>query len=401
MGLVKKYSFRLIGYLFFLFNSIGLPAPVLYSNLISVVGIKSLLGKKDWKILITFFSVTLLYAAVHVYTGVVFSEYIKTFVFMQIMVFTTLVAYNYIKRESSKMSRLFGEVTHLSFVLFLVSILLYFTPLKEFMWLDHDFSIEGKIARYKSFTYEPSFFALLMSPIFIYFLLKTIYISFKSNIWKLMMVLIPCIFTLSFGFFGVIVIAIIIFLMVVFLKYKTIHKAFFYSGLLVVLVGGVLLSFDTFLSARVNKIMSGEDTSVNGRITESYYLANKIIKEEEKFFGVGLGQIKIVGEKYIRQYYAYSKEDWPVVSLPNATAETLAIYGYLGLLIRLFIPWLLFFKFKVYTNYFNLFMFLFIFLYQLIGSFVTSSTELILWVFAILPVFKELDIQPSFKFKLI
>lgn len=397
----KKYIFKVIGLVFFLLNSIGLPAPVLYSNLFSIAGIKSYLGKKEWRVLLIFFIITLSYFGIHFSQGVGLKEYIVTFVFMQTMMFTALVAFNYIKANSKEIEGLFSLVSVISFGLFSIAIVLFFTPLKEYLWVFHDFSIQGSVPRYKAFAYEPSFYALLMSPIFIYFFLKTVYVNFKKNVICLILIALPCIMTLSFGFFGIIIISTCFFLVIVLLKHRSIHRAFFYFGIVVLVSGGITLSFDSFLSARVNKVISGEDSSINGRITESYYLADKMAKDKSTTFGIGLGQIKILGEKHIRGYYGYSKEEWPVMSIPNTTAETLAIFGYLGLFLRLSIQLFLFFKFKVYNNYFSLFMFIFIFLYQLMGSYITSTSELIIWIFAILPIFKELDIIPSTKFKLI
>ena len=401
MSFIQKHAFKVIGFVFFLFNSIGLPAPVLYSNIISIVGVKSYFNKKNRKTLAIFFLVSLAYLIIHVFSGVDLFEYMKTFLYMHVMVFTTLVSYNYIKSEIRQVEGLFVNLSYIVFSLFILSVGLYFTPFKEYLWVIHDFSIKGTVPRYKWFAYEPSYFALLMSPVFILFFLKTIYLDFKKNVFKLSMVLIPCIFTLSFGFFAILTISTILFLTIIVFKYRSLHSTFFYAALFMFLSCSVALSFDSFLSNRVEKILAGEDTSVNGRITESYYLANQMVVGEEKFFGIGLGQIEIIGEKYIRGYYGYSREEWPVMSLPNAMAETIAIYGYTGIVIRLLLIVFLFFKFKVYRNYFNLFLFIFLFFYQLMGSFITSSAELILWVLAILPIFKELDIKASPKFKLI
>ncbi len=398
MKFLKAHLFKVLGYVFFLFNSIGLPTPLLYTNVISILGIKSHFTKEARKVLGVFVLLSAIYLTIHFLTGVDVIEYVKSLVFMYLMVFTALVSFNYIKQESHQLEQLFENIAYITFTLFVVSGLLYFTSLKDLIWVNHDFSIQGSVPRYKLLAYEPSYFALLMSPAFIFFFLKTIYVDFKKNIVKMLMVLIPCFFTLSFGFFGVLVLSTVLFLLFVLFKHRTIHRAFLYPAIFLIFAGAASLSFDNVLSNRIGKVLSGEDSSVNGRLTESYYLANKMVQEEDKFFGVGLGQIEIVGEKYIREYYNYPIEEWPVVSLPNATAETLAMYGYPGLVIRFSLVIFLFFKFKVYRNYFNLLFFLFLFVYQLMGSFFTSTAELTLWIIAILPIFKEFQIQSSRNF---
>ena len=160
---------------------------------------------------------------------------------------------------------------------------------------------------------------------------------------------------------------------------------------------------DNAISKRIELIINGNDTSVNGRTVEAFYLGYKCAEQKSVLMGIGPGQIKIIGEEVIRPYYAawapigYSKENWPILSIPNSSAETLAIYGVLGLILRFTFQLFLFFKFKVYRNYFNLILFIFIFVYQLMGGFITSSMEYVLWIFAILPIFPEFNLKQEKK----
>jgi len=83
--------------------------------------------------------------------------------------------------------------------------------------------------------------------------------------------------------------------------------------------------------------------------------------------------------------------------LPNAAAETLAIFGVLGLIVRLGFQIALFFKFNIYKNYYQLILFCFLFVYQFMGSYVTSTGEYVLWVITFMPIFKGLKIAKSSK----
>lgn len=392
-GFSNKIKLKIIGLIFFFANSIGLPTPLLYINFFALARYKDLFKSKNKVIFIWFFIISSIYFLIHLYLGVSLKDYLKTFLFIQIMMFSTLISYNYIIKNKGLMPNLFSFIAKCSIGLYLVAIASLFTPLKDYLWIIHDFSLNSNILRYKAFTYEPSFYALLFSPLVIYFFLKVMYSSFKRYILRLTFVLVPIFSTLSFGFIGVLFVAWILFMTVLLAKYKTINRNFIIPIIAVITLALATISFENPVSNRINVFLNGEDTSVNGRIINSYYLANEMTKDKSQIFGIGLGQIKILGEKHIRSFYGYSKEEWPVMALPNATAETLAIYGYLGLLIRITIQIVLFFKFRVYNNYFNLFMFLFIFTYQLMGSFITSTVELVLWVLAIAPVFKSLDIR--------
>jgi hypothetical protein len=80
------------------------------------------------------------------------------------------------------------------------------------------------------------------------------------------------------------------------------------------------------------------------------------------------------------------------VAIPNVTAETLTIFGFAGLLIRFAIEIGLFFYTKVWKNYYRLLLFLFMFVYQFGGSFITNVAEYVIWILAFTNVFKQFDV---------
>ena len=78
-----------------------------------------------------------------------------------------------------------------------------------------------------------------------------------------------------------------------------------------------------------------------------------------------------------------------VARIPNSAAETLAVYGVLGFAARIAVQGWLFLRFKVYRNLFSMGLFLFIFIYQFTGSYITSPLEYVIWMLAVLPLFPE------------
>lgn len=270
-------------------------------------------------------------------------------------------------------------------------------PFESPFWKFHNFISDGKeFYRYQGLTYEPSYYALIFSPILLYFLLKLLLFETKIYAAYFMAVSIPIIFTYSFGFFGVLLISLILSLLIILSIHRFFPKKLILPFLAIFLSIGVIMLNENFLSKRIDVILEGKDTSINGRTYEAFYLSSRMAKEKSIWFGIGLGQIKVLGEKHIRVFYGYHKEKWPVVAIPNASAETLAIYGLSGLLLRLAFQLFLFIRFKVYNNYFNLTLFCFLFIYQFMGSYITSTTEYSLWVLAVLPIFKEFTItKPS------
>jgi len=140
---------------------------------------------------------------------------------------------------------------------------------------------------------------------------------------------------------------------------------------------------------RIKNILSGDDSSGNGRIRDAFILADKLIHQKSEFWGVGIGQIKIMGETTIRNYYMYYTDN--VVAIPNAVAETMTIFGWVGVFFRFAMEIFLFFFTRVWTNYYRLLLFLFVFIYQFTGSFITNIAEYLVWIFAFTRAFHQFD----------
>ena len=79
------------------------------------------------------------------------------------------------------------------------------------------------------------------------------------------------------------------------------------------------------------------------------------------FFGAGLGQIKIQIVEVVHKYFNYWGT-FPRYDIPNTMGETLAIFGVLGIVIRLFLEMYFYIKTNVSQNYFRLSLFIFIFI---------------------------------------
>jgi hypothetical protein len=168
---------------------------------------------------------------------------------------------------------------------------------------------------------------------------------------------------------------------------RKINLNYLATGLLIIIVGFVCLYIfnpQNVLFERIRNITSGKDTSANGRTYESFILAWNIAKMKSVYWGIGLGQLKLIGRDYIIQYYLYTDIP-PVIRIPNAVAETLNIYGIAGIVFRFAIIIYFFIRTKVWSNYYRLLLFIFIFIYQFTGSFVFNVVEYVIWVLAFSP----------------
>ncbi|MCW3119293.1 MAG: hypothetical protein JWM28_3375, partial [Chitinophagaceae bacterium] len=245
--------------------------------------------------------------------------------------------------------------------------------------------------------YEPSYYALLFTPFFFFYLLQY---CFRQNTiparWLLPMLFLPYILSFSIGVIGAAALAGILLWGIYFKSLtgkKRILNALIYCGTGFISAMVILILFFRHnpVFTRIRNILSGEDSSGNGRITDAFILADKLLQQKSEYWGVGIGQIKIMGEVTIRNYYLYYTDYR--VAIPNAVAETLAIFGWVGVSLRLAIEIFLFFHTRVWTNYYRLLLFLFIFIYQFTGSFITNVAEYVIWILAFTRIFQQFDIK--------
>jgi hypothetical protein len=251
--------------------------------------------------------------------------------------------------------------------------------------------------RLKMLTYEPSYYALLFIPLFFFYLLQYF---FRQNtitgILLLAMLFVPYTLSLSFGVIGAALAAgLLTFLIYArrLLVRRRILNSIINAG--TVLGAGMIVIILFFrhnpIFLRLSDIFYGNDLSGKGRTVDAFILAKKLLKETNEYWGVGIGQIKLAGADIIRSYYLYYSDE--VVGIPNAAAETLAMFGWVGFLFRLSIEVFLFFYTKVWDNYYRLLLFLFMFIYQFTGSFITNAGEYVIWILAFTNVFKQFDVK--------
>lgn len=396
-----------IGIIHFTFNVfLFLPIPI--TSISSILYLPQIIRNK---LFVKFIFITIIifiaYSSVHIYNGVDINYYLKSTLFIIFIIYSSYATLFYLKANLKKVSILFDYLPIIVFLIFVLGLLFYSTDLNSLFWKEHVFVQNGSISvRYLGLTYEPSYFALSVSPIFIYSLLKFVFERTIKNIFLIVLVSIPIIATLSLGFFIAAFLSLSVTLVVALYKLNLTKLFLFFPVIFLLLISVVHFTPDSVISNRIYTILEGNDTSVNGRTTDAFYLAYNCAKQKNLLMGIGPGQIKVVGEDIIRPYYqqfdevGYSVENWPILSIPNSSAETLAIFGLVGFIFRIVILIYLFLRFKVYKNYFSLTLFMFMFIYQFMGSYITSFIEYVLWILAILPIFKEFNVKSNQQIKL-
>jgi hypothetical protein len=380
--------------IYFFCNSLFLPEGLLYTTFITPLFFYQIIKDKRVNSLIAFIAVITLFLAVHFMQGINEVFYVRSYIlFITVGVFC--IWFTGFCAKVSSLEKIFNWILYINALLIPFALLsLKFDLLKEYFWyLAPITSGIPVFPRLKMFTYEASYYSLLFVPI-VFFVVWN-FLLFRRNINTINLILILVLLGLSFSLGVIAGIVISLLLCVLFnmgslLANKRVVIITVIGSL--VLLATLIILFKYFpenpLVIRIKGIPTGSDTSARGRTYEAFDLAYRIAIQKSLWFGVGLGQIKEIGRTIIIQYYYYT--DMPeVVRVPNAMAEMFAMYGTIGVSIKLLVTLFCFFATKVYKNYYRLSLFLFIFIYQFTGSFLFNIAEYVIWILAFSPVLPQ------------
>jgi hypothetical protein len=395
MRINKYLPFALI---FFFFNSLALPRGLTYTALLSPLFYWWIFKTRKRDIMLPFLVCCAPFIIIHIILGVDFKAYFVSLLNLAAVYIFCQAFYTFLKVCVDK-ERVFWNLLVINFIFCLIAVVLYFTPYYELVWIQQ-FLTKGveDFRRLKLFTYEASYYATLFTPLFFFYFLQVMLNQNKVSAWLLLPLLfIPFLLSFSLGVLGSVAFAIIVSYIFYFRKLtrrKRVFKGIFLVGMLFFLGLGILFMFfpHNALFTRVDNVFTGQDLSGKGRTSDAFIIANRLLDEKSVAWGVGLGQVKILGADIIRSYYQYSL-DYNIISIPNAAAETLAIFGWVGFLLRIFAELFLFAYTRVWTNYFRLMLFIFIFIYQFTGSFITNLAEYVIWVLAFTNAFPRFDVR--------
>jgi len=389
----------ILSLLIFFFNSFLLPDGLTVTLLFFPLWIYILYSQKRLPVVGAFIIPLLLYMAIHLANGVDIKFYLISLA-MVIGVISFLVVFQ--KAASSAMVNwdlIFRDIAVLNFIFVLISLLfLYIPTLKPVTWYLVPITPNiPVIPRLKLFASEASHYSFWLAPIALYFYSRKLLFETKGSWFALIIVTIPLILSFSFGVLASILISFIMLLIIYFKRIMAFYgNRQFLISVTLIFTGLLLFAWykypDNVVFLRLHDMMKGDDTSARGRTYEAFILARKIMIQKSELFGIGLGQLKLIGRTIIIQYYFYGNIP-TTIRIPNATAETLVYFGYVGLALRFFIEFFCFFKTKVYSNPYRFWLFLFVFIYQFTGSYLTNAAEYIVWILAFSNIFPEFNLN--------
>jgi len=395
MKINKYFPFAFV---YFFINSLALPFGVTYTAILAPFFYAWILLKRKKEIVFPFIVLLAPFIIVHLlYTDTVRKVYFYSLLNLVLVYIFCQAVYTFLK-NCRNIEKIFRNLLIINFILCLAAIILYFTPWYQWVWIEQNLT-EGieNFRRMKLFTYEASYYATLFVPLFCFYMLQYLFRQNTIRGWLLLLMLfLPYVLSFSFGVMAAIFLSGLLTYIFYFrslTKKRRIFNGIIFTGVFSGLAASVIYFFlqNNFFVLRLTNIFSGNDTSGRGRTSDAFLLANKLLQKRDEYWGIGLGQIKIIGETILRKYYMYGGEF--VATIPNAAAETLTIFGWIGLTTRLFLEIFFFFHTKVWANYYRLWLFFFMFIYQFTGSFITNVAEYVIWILAFTNVFYQFDVK--------
>lgn len=384
--------------LYFFVNAAGLPFGLTYMTLLSPFLYWWTVRERKFEILFPFLMIMFPFMLVHLALNEIdLRKYFLSFLNLTAVYISAQSMYTFFSR-SRQTENIIHWVLLVNFILCLASLFFYHSDHSNLFWISQTLT-EGvtDFKRLRMFTYEASYYALVFVPVFVFYSLKILLAQNRHNAWMLLpLLIIPFLLSFSLGVLAALLAALVLSFIIQagwYLRNSRVRNIIFLAGFAIVPMVVLLYYFlpGNSLWLRIENILSWEDSSGRGRTSEAFYLAGQILQQGSEWTGIGPGQLKNMGEELIRDYYLYSPE-FTTIAIPNATAETLALFGWAGLGLRIGLQIFLFFYTRVWTNHYRLIMFLFIFIYQFTGSYLTNLAEYVIWILAFTEVFPQFSL---------
>ena len=389
----KYFPFAL---LYFYLNSVFLPLGLLYTTVLTPVFLIWLYKQNQLRYAWIFFVITIPLALIHYLKGIDIYYYAKSYALL-FTVFIFLLTVIRFLQVTGSLRTIFRNLLLLNSAFVLIACIIFFLPqFRYLMWSVSDVSTGLlKFPRLRLFTYEPSYYSTLLVPLAFYYYLKIVLFRYPNAGYVFFLVTFPLVLSFSLGvIFGIAISFFILFFMDIksFLMKKNVADYTLMTAALLILGTGILYFVypNNPFFLRIHNIFIGKDTSFNGRSLDSFQLAWSVAQLKSIYFGVGPGQIKLLGAEIWNAFYQTTFEV-NAIAIPNAVAETFAIYGLAGLVLRFGIQTYFFIRTRPDTNYYRMGLFLFIFVYQFTGSYLFNIAEYVIWALAFSHIFEEFD----------
>ena len=356
------------------------PQGLMVTSILSPLFYFWLLMRRRTLVLETFFLALLPFALANMHDGIVWRDFIVSSLLM-LTIYVTVYAFAVAIAYLRCIDQLFRSIIWINFWLALVGLVVRFTPWYPYMWqtLEHQESGGAAVIRFRMFSYEPSYYALLLSPLVLYCFWTLMRQRTWYN-WRLFFaVLIPLMMSVSFS--GAIACICGVIGTEFYLQRGTRKFKWLFGTLLALVVLFFALPDNSAVRQRIVAISQGSDTSVNARTIESFVAAYRMASSKDIWFGVGLGEVKRYGDRFLPWWTRdFARQFEP--RLPCVVAENLAEFGLVGLALRFSLEFFFFWKTRPDRDRFRLSLFICMFVLQFGSGNKASLPEYVAWLLA-------------------
>ena len=381
-----------VAVLYFFFNSAGLPIGVFYTAMLSPFFYLWLyLEGKRW-LTLKFLACLSPFIIMQVLHGLDSRLYYSRSIILLWTVYITVYAFCWALLKCRNVERLFEELMVLNFCAAMAALVILFTPAELLLWninLTELTGLGGWAPRLKLLTSEPSVYGQLMVPLMIFAILRLFKEPSRRNFMYAGLIVIPLVLSQSFGALSICTAGLGV--AVLFKSRRVLRRrnSILILGLGIFLLIGLVMVPNP-ISRRVSQVASGADSSTQVRTVGAFIEAYKIAESRSIWWGVGPGQAKLYDVPSVLRALGFTN-----AVIPNATADTLANLGFIGVLVKFILEIYLFFRTRVASSTFRLAMFVIVFLYQFTGGHLMNIQEYLLWFFAFAPLVPALDFQKT------
>lgn len=363
------------------------PAPIMLMNVVGAISPNVMRERLAAKVVWLYFLISLPFMFFHFSNGVEVGSYLKSYLGSVFILFTSVGLAIYFSRLGD-LDWYFKRTAVAFFLIFCVSTMSFVVTSNVDVlggWYDHDYAMNSNINRYGGYMYEASHYALVVAPVFFYFVNRVLTRYTHTDLLHLLLTTVPLLATYSLGFWFTFFIALLLAMLIGGGKMRG-RAISFIIALTFIMSVAVFSSVE--IHDRVIDVLSFEDSSVNVRTFNAYTLATMIAERKSYIWGAGIGQIKEVGYSIIMDFYKFSAAV-DTVDIPSSSAEMLATFGALGFIIKTAILIFLYIKGRVYRHQYSNLLFIFMFIYQYYGSFMISTIEIFCFSFAVLLTYSD------------
>ncbi len=200
---ISKYS--ILSHLYFFFNSVFLPKGLLYTTILSPLFYFNLVRQKRKTYTLPFCYFLITFDVIHACLGVDFKSFVISNALFVLTFFCVISFYHFVNNYK-ELPKLFKQIILSNAVLVVIAIPFFFFSKEYQRWFWYINQLTPGLAEFPRlalFTYEASYYSLLLIPFFCYYVFKFLFKSITHNKWlTIMLAVIPLILSLSFGVIG-------------------------------------------------------------------------------------------------------------------------------------------------------------------------------------------------------